>query len=408
MLLWYRALSVSGDGEHDGSKRDARRDHAGYQPRKYRHVRHVPEYGESHGGWCDGGSSRRADTDALSADDCRSMDDQQSYGTGKGKSRAYNRCPGHVCIWRNDTVCVHSSAEGYGEVGMLYLKKEMPEKITGIPADVKSEAERKSGCDLSNVKVHYNSTKPADYQAVGIAQKNTIHLAPFHENKIKHEVVHIVQQKQNTFPVCQQRGSVVSDSRLEREANQFIIHNTFDTVQKDVVQRFVVIHGTTYNDYTMLDEIHHALIGYTYRNGLPPATKRMCDYFKSRVYSTFDYGSFPSMRAFFANMFIPSYTPLPLAPVNCYQGNTAGVIINMSGYRATDNTNADAAGAAAGYTKAMANAAVLGVTYEWHHGLYNMAANQCQMILVEKNYHSTTNHIGACFYWSQHNGCDYR
>ncbi|MCR0576021.1 DUF4157 domain-containing protein [[Clostridium] innocuum] len=291
---------------------------------------------------------------------------------------------------------------------MLYLKKEMPEKITGIPADVKSEAERKSGCDLSNVKVHYNSTKPADYQAVGIAQKNTIHLAPFHENKIKHEVVHIVQQKQNTFPVCQQRGSVVSDSRLEREANQFIIHNTFDTVQKDVVQRFVVIHGTTYNDYTMLDEIHHALIGYTYRNGLPPATKRMCDYFKSRVYSTFDYGSFPSMRAFFANMFIPSYTPLPLAPVNCYQGNTAGVIINMSGYRATDNTSADTAGAAAGYTKAIADAAVPGVTYEWHHGLYNMAANQCQMILVEKNYHSTTNHIGACFYWSQHNGCDYR
>lgn len=284
----------------------------------------------------------------------------------------------------------------------------MPEKITAIPAYLKSQAERKSGCDLSNVKVHYNSTKPADYQAVGIAQKNIIHLAPFHENKIKHEVVHIVQQKQNTFPVCQQRGSVVSDSRLEQEANQFIIHNTSDTVQKDVVQRFVVIHGKTYNDYTMLDEIHQALIGYTYRNGLPPATKRMCDYFKSRVYSTFDYGSFPSMRAFFANMFIPSYTPLLLAPVNCYQGNTAGVIINMSGYRATDNTSADTAGVAAGYTKAMANAAVPGVTYEWHHGLYNMAANQCQMILVEKNYHSTTNHIGACFYWSQHNGCDYR
>ena len=137
---------------------------------------------------------------------------------------------------------------------MIYLKKEMPEKITAIPAYLKSQAERKSGCDLSNVKVHYNSTKPADYQAVGIAQKNTLHLAPFHENKIKHEVVHIVQQKQNTFPVCQQRGSVVSDSRLEQEANQFIIHNTSDTVQKDVVQRFVVIHGKTYNDYTMLDE----------------------------------------------------------------------------------------------------------------------------------------------------------
>lgn len=91
----------------------------------------------------------------------------------------------------------------------------MPEIITAIPAYLKSQAERKSGCDLSNVKVHYNSTKPADYQAVGIAQKNIIHLAPFHENKIKHEVVHIVQQKQNTFPVCQQRGSVVSDSRLE-------------------------------------------------------------------------------------------------------------------------------------------------------------------------------------------------
>ena len=80
----------------------------------------------------------------------------------------------------------------------------------------------------------------------------------------------------------------------------------------------------------------------------------------------------------------------------------------MSGYRATDNTNADTAGAATGYTKAIANAAAPGVSYEWHHGHYNMAANQCQMILVESGYHSGTSHIGACFYWSQHNGCDYR
>nr|DAI61427.1 MAG TPA: hypothetical protein [Caudoviricetes sp.] len=82
MLLWYRAMPLSGNGEYDGSKRDACRYHAGYRPRKYCHVWPVPEYGESHGGWCNGGRTGRADTDALSADDCGTLDDQQSHGTG--------------------------------------------------------------------------------------------------------------------------------------------------------------------------------------------------------------------------------------------------------------------------------------------------------------------------------------
>lgn len=296
---------------------------------------------------------------------------------------------------------------------MLYLKKEMPEKQAGIPSDLKSEAQRKSGCDLSNVKVYYNSMRPAHYQAAGIAQKDTIYLAPFHENKLRHEVAHIVQQKQNIISDNNASGSVVLNQRLEQEAENFIIHNNSGTVQQgmtqqNVIQRYVVIHGTLYNDYTMLNEVQRALSGYTHRNGLPPVTERMRKYFEDRVYSEVDYGTFPSMRAFFSNMFVPVYAPLPLVAANCYLGDTNGVTITMSGYRATDNTNADTAGAATGYTKAIANAAAPGVSYEWHHGHYNMAANQCQMILVESGYHSGTSHIGACFYWSQHNGCDYR
>ena len=182
---------------------------------------------------------------------------------------------------------------------MLYLKKEMPEKLAGLPSDLKSEAQRKSGCDLSNVKVYYNSMRPAHYQAAGIAQKDTIYLAPFHDNKLKHEVAHIIQQKQNIIPDSNASGSVVSNQRLEQEAEQFSIHNTSSNVQQgvtqhNVIQRYVVIHGTMYNDYTMLNEIQRALNGYAYRNGLPSVTERMRKYFEDRVYSTYYYGTFPS------------------------------------------------------------------------------------------------------------------
>lgn len=190
------------------------------------------------------------------------------------------------------------------------MKKEMPEKQAGIPSDLKSEAQRKSGCDLSNVKVYYNSMRPAHYQAAGIAQKDTIYLAPFHENKLRHEVAHIVQQKQNIIPDSNSSGSVVSNQRLEQEAEQFTFHNTSSTVQQgvtqqNVVQRFVVIDGKKYDDYTMQDVIDKVLDAYRMQLGLPSISRRMRDYFEDRVYSTRDYGAYSNLCEFFAEMFTP-------------------------------------------------------------------------------------------------------
>lgn len=58
------------------------------------------------------------------------------------------------------------------------------------------ELERLFGYGLSEVKVHYNSDKPAQLQAYAYAQGTHIHVGPGHEVHLPHEAWHVVQQKQ--------------------------------------------------------------------------------------------------------------------------------------------------------------------------------------------------------------------
>ncbi|MEJ0103907.1 MAG: DUF4157 domain-containing protein [Bacteroidota bacterium] len=68
------------------------------------------------------------------------------------------------------------------------------ENNTGLPDNLKSGIENLSGISLDNVKVHYNSSKPAQLNAHAYAQGSEIEVGPGKEKHLPHEAWHIVQQ----------------------------------------------------------------------------------------------------------------------------------------------------------------------------------------------------------------------
>ncbi|BAY23225.1 hypothetical protein NIES2100_29890 [Calothrix sp. NIES-2100] len=93
---------------------------------------------------------------------------------------------------------------------------------TGLPDNLKSGIESLSGISLNNVKVHYNSSQPAQLSALAYAQGTDIHLAPGQEKHLPHEAWHVVQQARGRVqPTHQLRGVDINDDEgLEREAEQ--------------------------------------------------------------------------------------------------------------------------------------------------------------------------------------------
>jgi len=92
---------------------------------------------------------------------------------------------------------------------------------TGMPDTLKSGVEALSGMDLSAVRVHANSSRPAQLNAHAFAQGNDIHLAPGQDQHLAHEAWHVVQQRQGRVqPTTQMAGvGVNDDAALEAEAD---------------------------------------------------------------------------------------------------------------------------------------------------------------------------------------------
>jgi len=93
---------------------------------------------------------------------------------------------------------------------------------TGLPNQLKSGIENLSGFSMNDVKVHYNSPKPAQLQAHAYAQGTNIHLGPGQEKHLPHEAWHVVQQKQGRVkPTMQMKGqfNINDDPGLEKEAD---------------------------------------------------------------------------------------------------------------------------------------------------------------------------------------------
>jgi Domain of unknown function (DUF4157) len=104
--------------------------------------------------------------------------------------------------------------------GKLALQRKKNE--TGLPDNLKSGVEQLSGLAMDDVKVHYNSSQPAQLNALAYAQGTDIHVAPGQEQHLPHEAWHVAQQKQGRVkPTMQLKESVPvnDDPGLEHEAD---------------------------------------------------------------------------------------------------------------------------------------------------------------------------------------------
>ncbi|MEM6684463.1 MAG: DUF4157 domain-containing protein [Bacteroidota bacterium] len=101
-----------------------------------------------------------------------------------------------------------------------FQRKEKPNR-TGLPDNLKDGIERLSGFDMSDVRVHYNSNKPAQLNAHAYAQGNQIHLGAGQERHLPHEAWHVVQQKQGRVrPTMTMNGQAINNNvGLEKEAD---------------------------------------------------------------------------------------------------------------------------------------------------------------------------------------------
>ena len=96
-----------------------------------------------------------------------------------------------------------------------------PPNRTGLPDRLKAGIEHLSGFAIDDVRVHYNSSKPATVQALAYARGNEIHVGPGQEQHLPHEAWHVVQQAEGRVkPTLQMKGVAINDDAgLEREAD---------------------------------------------------------------------------------------------------------------------------------------------------------------------------------------------
>ncbi|WP_395064102.1 DUF4157 domain-containing protein [Flavobacterium sp.] len=93
---------------------------------------------------------------------------------------------------------------------------------TDLPDNLKSGIENLSDIAMDDVKVHYDSKKPAQLQAQAYAQGTDINFGTGQEKHLSHEAFHIVQQKQGRVKPTKQikdNTTIKKDTSLEKEAN---------------------------------------------------------------------------------------------------------------------------------------------------------------------------------------------
>jgi hypothetical protein len=99
---------------------------------------------------------------------------------------------------------------------------QLKENNAGLPDNIKTGVENLSGFSMDDVKVHYNSDKPAQLNAFAYAQGTDIHVAAGQEKHLPHEAWHIVQQKQGRVGATLQMKQGIGindDPLLEKEAD---------------------------------------------------------------------------------------------------------------------------------------------------------------------------------------------
>ena len=161
---------------------------------------------------------------------------------------------------------------------------------TGMPDQLKAGLEQLSGLDLSRIRVHYNSAKPASLQALAYTQGQDIHVGPGQERHLPHEGWHAVQQRQGRVkPTMQAQGVSINDDRgleqeaevmgaqamqmhrSEKSASEFRIHDHSDAeprqfARSGVVQREVFVYtvpqAAAYHGAAVIANTRHVRTGH--------------------------------------------------------------------------------------------------------------------------------------------------
>src|SRR5262249_9494688 len=96
-----------------------------------------------------------------------------------------------------------------------------PPSTTGLPEHLKAGIETLPGMLMDDVTVHYNSSNPAQVQALAYTHGAEIYVGPGAVSHLPHEAWHVVQQRQGRVPPTLQANGVAinDDAGLEIEAD---------------------------------------------------------------------------------------------------------------------------------------------------------------------------------------------
>lgn len=99
--------------------------------------------------------------------------------------------------------------------------KQQGPNLTGIPTQMKLDLERRSGLSFDDVRVHYNSDKPARIGALAYAQGTQVYMGPGQNRYLGHELGHVIQQKTRKIKATSYyRGVGINDDpSLEHDAD---------------------------------------------------------------------------------------------------------------------------------------------------------------------------------------------
>ena len=152
---------------------------------------------------------------------------------------------------------------------------------TGMPDNLKAGIESLSGFSMDNVRVHYNSSKPATVQALAYTQGTDIHVAPGQEKHLPHEAWHVAQQMAGRVsPTTNINGLPVNDNvALEHEADVMGERAVGQRKEQDISNKHSVQNSALSNSNVMQQLLFP---GYTKINTLGQLRKQI--YSKGKIY----------------------------------------------------------------------------------------------------------------------------
>lgn len=129
--------------------------------------------------------------------------------------------PRDIPIYEGETE--GSATEQDSEESATSPSEEKKQNKTGIPDKLKTWMENKSGYKLDEVRVHYDSPKPAEMGALAYAQGLDVYIGPGQDKHLAHELWHVIQQMEGRVQATVQMkgGEDKNDNKgLEKEANR--------------------------------------------------------------------------------------------------------------------------------------------------------------------------------------------